>query len=84
MRPDLIQRNDIVTLVYEVPGVVLTVRGRATEAGAEGDTISVLNEQSKRTVQGTIVGPGRVMVRNGSPQVAASNASRGAGTSQTR
>jgi flagellar basal body P-ring formation protein FlgA len=84
MRPDLIQRNDIVTLVYEVPGVVLTVRGRATEAGAEGDTISVLNEQSKRTVQGTIVGPGRVMVRNGSPQVAASNASRGVGTSQTR
>jgi flagellar basal body P-ring formation protein FlgA len=58
MRPDLIQRNDIVTLVYEVPGVVLTMRGRATEGGAEGDTISVLNEQSKRTVQGTIAGPG--------------------------
>ena len=54
------------------------------EGGAEGDTISVLNEQSKRAVQGTIVGPGRVMIRNGSPQVAASNAARGASTSQTR
>lgn len=84
MRPDLIQRNDIVSLVYEVPGVVLTLRGRATEAGAEGDTISVLNEQSKRTVQGTIVGPGRVMIRNGAPQVATNNAARSAGTSQTR
>src|SRR5262245_11528935 len=83
MRPDLIQRNDVVTLVYEVPGVVLTMRGRATEGGAEGDTISVLNEQSKRTVRGTITGPGRVMIRNGSPQVAANNAVRGA-RSQTR
>jgi len=62
MRPQLVQRDETVTLVYEVPGVLLTIRGKATEAGAEGDTISVLNLQSKRTVQGTIVGPGRVAV----------------------
>ena len=48
------------TLIYEVPGIVLTMRGKAAESGAEGDVISVLNEQSKRTVQGIIVGPGRV------------------------
>ena len=62
MKPDLVQRNETVTLVYEVPGVVLTLRGKAAEGGAEGDVISVLNEQSKRTLQGVIIGPGRVAI----------------------
>jgi flagellar basal body P-ring formation protein FlgA len=38
----------------------LTMRGKALESGAEGDTVNVLNIQSKRTVQGTVSGPGRV------------------------
>jgi len=74
MKPDLVQRNETVTLVYEVPGVVLTLRGKAAEGGAEGDVISVLNEQSKRTLQGVIIGPGRVAISNGSPRVASNNA----------
>ena len=73
MKPDLVQRNETVTLVYEVPGVVLTIRGKAVDGGAEGDVINVLNEQSKRIVQGMIVGPGRVAVNNGSPRVASNN-----------
>jgi flagellar basal body P-ring formation protein FlgA len=73
MKPDLVQRNETVTLVYEVPGVVLTIRGKAVEGGAEGDVINVLNEQSKRTLQGVIVGPGRVAINNGSPRVASNN-----------
>ena len=71
MKPELVQRNETVTLVYEVPGIMLTVRGKATEGGAEGDVISVLNEQSKRTVQGVVVGPGRVIISTGSPRLAA-------------
>ena len=71
MKPELVQRNETVTLVYEVPGITLTVRGKAIEGGAEGDVISVLNEQSKRTVQGVIVGPGRVVISTGSPRLAA-------------
>ncbi len=71
MKPELVQRNETVTLIYQVPGIMLTVRGKATEGGAEGDVISVLNEQSKRTVQGVVVGPGRVVVSTGSPQLAA-------------
>ncbi len=64
MKPNVVQRNDTVTLVYEAPGLVLTLRGQAQEAGALGDTISVLNAQTKRVVQGVISGPGRVMVAN--------------------
>ena len=71
MKPDTIQRNEQVTLIYEVPGISLTVRGKAAEGGAEGDVISVLNEQSKRTVQGLIVGPGRVLIGARVPRMAA-------------
>lgn len=71
MKPELVQRNETVTLVYEVPGIVLTVRGKANEGGAEGDVISITNEQSKRTVQGVVSGPGRVTVSTGSPRLAA-------------
>jgi flagellar basal body P-ring formation protein FlgA len=64
MKPNIVQRNDTVTLVYEAPGLVLTLRGQAQEAGALGDTVSVLNQQTKRVVQGVVSGPGRVMVAN--------------------
>ena len=75
MKPELVARNETVTLIYEVPGIVLTVRGKAAEGGAEGDVISVLNEQSKRNVQGVVSGPGRVTVTSGSPRLAANIAS---------
>ena len=71
MKPELVQRNETVTLVYEVPGIVLTVRGRATEGGAEGDAITVINEQTKRPVQGVIAAPGRVIVGGANPRFAA-------------
>jgi flagella basal body P-ring formation protein FlgA len=84
MKPDLVQRNDVVTIIYEVPGVVLTIRGKAAEGGAEGDVINVLNEQSKRTLQGVIVGPGRVAINNGSPRVASSNPTGSIANANTR
>jgi flagellar basal body P-ring formation protein FlgA len=61
-KPELVHRDDNVTLVFEVPGILLTTRGKAIDAGAEGDVISVLNPQSKRTVQGIVSGSGRVTV----------------------
>lgn len=75
-KPDLVQRNETVTLVYEVPGITLTVRGRAMDGGGQGDVIGVLNEQSKRTVHGVIVGPGRVAISTGSPRLAANTLNR--------
>jgi flagella basal body P-ring formation protein FlgA len=71
MRPEQVQRNETVTLVYEVPGITLTVRGKAAEGGAQGDVIAVLNEQSKRTVQGVVDGPGRVIISTGAPRLVA-------------
>jgi flagella basal body P-ring formation protein FlgA len=62
MKAELVQRNDTVTLHYEVPGIVLSMRGKALDSGAEGDSVSVLNIQSKRTIQGVVTAPGHVTV----------------------
>ena len=61
------QRNEAVTITYEVPGIMLTVRGKALEAGAVGDVVGVLNIQSNRTVQATVIGPGRVTIAAARP-----------------
>jgi flagella basal body P-ring formation protein FlgA len=71
MKPLVVQRNEPVTITYVVPGIVLTVRGKAAESGAVGDMVNVLNIQSNRTVQATVTAPGRVTVGSSAPIVAA-------------
>ncbi|MBI4274347.1 MAG: flagellar basal body P-ring formation protein FlgA [Rhizobiales bacterium] len=71
MKPEYVVRNETVTIVYQVPGVLLTLRGKALESGTEGDIVSVLNVQSKRTIQGIVTAPGRVTVAGLKPQLAA-------------
>src|SRR5215470_4683024 len=61
-KPDLVQRDQGVTLIYETAGIYLTVLGKALDGGTEGDVVNVLNLQSKRTVSGVVVGRGRVAI----------------------
>nr|WP_041345432.1 flagellar basal body P-ring formation chaperone FlgA [Nitrobacter winogradskyi] len=68
-RPDLVQRDQAVTLIYQTAGIYLTVRGKATESGTEGDVVSVLNLQSNRTISGVVVGRGQVSVSPAAPVV---------------
>ncbi len=71
-REEVVGRGDIVTILYESRGIVISMRGRASEAGAVGDTIAITNIQSKRVLQGTVTGPGRVNVSpHGGGQIAA-------------
>ena len=70
-KADLVTRDQSVMLIYQVPGIYLTGRGRALESGTEGDTISVTSLQSKRTVQGRVIGPGQVAIVVARPQVTA-------------
>ena len=65
-RQEIVARNEVVTVMYEAPGLMLSMRGRAQEAGAQGDIISVMNIQSKKILQATVIGAGRVAV-NGTP-----------------
>jgi flagellar basal body P-ring formation protein FlgA len=62
MKPEIVRQNEPVTLVYEMPGILLTVRGKAVNSGSEGDVVNVINLQSNRTIQGTVIEPGRVKV----------------------
>ncbi len=70
-KPDLVQRDDNVTLIYEAAGLYLTIRGKAVENGTEGDTVSVLNLQSKRTVSGVVIGRGQVAISVATPRASA-------------
>ena len=72
--PDLVARGEMVTLVYDAPGISLSIRGISNEAGRLGATVSVLNATSKKVVQGTVVGPARVAVGPTPPQRQASAA----------
>src|SRR6266851_8639689 len=70
-KPDLVQRDQSVTLIYESVGLYLTIRGKALEGGTEGDVVSVLNLQSKRTVSGVVVGRGQVSISVPTPRLPA-------------
>jgi flagella basal body P-ring formation protein FlgA len=72
-KPDLVQRDQTVTLIYEAAGLYLTVRGKALEGGTEGDIVNVLNLQSKRTVSGTVIGRGQVSVSVAAPRLPSSS-----------
>lgn len=69
-KPDLVQRDQSVTLIYELAGLYLTVRGKAIEGGTEGDVVSVLNLQSKRTVSGVVTGRSQVTITGPAPRPA--------------
>ncbi|MBS1183800.1 MAG: flagellar basal body P-ring biosynthesis protein FlgA [Proteobacteria bacterium] len=60
--PRVVLRGDLVTLQYLRPGLTLSARGRALGDGAKGDIVSVLNEQSKRTIQGVVTSSGTIEV----------------------
>lgn len=60
--PLLVRRGEIVTMEIRTPYILITVRGRALDSGARGDTIRLRNTHSKKTLEAKIVGPGRVSV----------------------
>ena len=66
-KPDLVQRDQSVTVIYQTAGLYITARAKALDSGTEGDVISVLNPQSKRTVTGVVTGRGQVTIQIATP-----------------
>lgn len=60
--PELVARGESVTIVYETASVSLSMRGLANEAGRMGAVVNVVNVASKKVLQATVIGPGRVSV----------------------
>lgn len=63
--PELVARGESVTIVYETASVSLSMRGLANEAGRMGAVVNVVNVASKKVLQATVIGPGRVSVGPG-------------------
>jgi len=53
-----VRRGEMVTLQYAAPGISLTMRARALEDGAVGDSVRFLNTSSNRTIEAVVTGPG--------------------------
>ena len=68
MAPAVIERNQIVTLIFAQNGLEISAEGRALARGASGERIRVMNLASKSTVSGTVDSRGLVIVGPGSPK----------------
>jgi flagella basal body P-ring formation protein FlgA len=60
--PLLIHRNQLVSIVLEIPGLKLRAEGKALADAGQGDSIKVMNTQSKRIIDATAVAAGVVSV----------------------
>lgn len=60
--PAIIDRNQIVVLVYAAAGLTITTEARALGRGGVGDRLRVLNIASRMTVEGEIRPDGSVLV----------------------
>ncbi len=58
----VIERNQIVTLIYRHGGLLMTAEARALGRAGVGDTLRVMNIASRKTVSGTVSGDGSVIV----------------------
>lgn len=60
--PALVDRNDLVILVFAKHGLSISVEGRALGRGAAGDRIRVMNLSSRSSVTGKIRPDGQIEV----------------------
>jgi flagella basal body P-ring formation protein FlgA len=68
--PELVSRNDMVTIYYRSGPLTLTVRGQALSGAAKGEPVEVLNLMSKRVITTTAIARGAVEIATGPLAVA--------------
>ena len=68
--PALIERNQVVALVYARGGLTIATEGRALDRAGLGESVRVMNLGSRATVTGTVAEDGAVVVSTGAPQFA--------------
>jgi len=60
--PALVERNQLVTLVYNVGGLGITIEGRALARGGVGDVIQVMNLSSRSVLSAQVANDGTLRV----------------------
>ncbi len=61
--PTAIQRNALVTLEFKRGPLMITTEGRALAAGAVGDTVRVMNLNSKVILTAVVSGPNKAVTK---------------------
>ncbi|WP_010141287.1 flagellar basal body P-ring formation chaperone FlgA [Oceanicola sp. S124] len=61
--PAVVERNGIVSLIYDSGGLLITAEGRALGRGGVGDRLRVMNLSSRMTISGIIQSDGSVKVQ---------------------
>lgn len=59
--PDMVSKGELITIVYELPGLRLTARGKVLSNAGTGDIVRVVNLSSNRTIEVIITGPGKAV-----------------------
>lgn len=60
--PALVDRNQLVTLVYTAGGLGITTEGRALARGGVGDVVQVMNLSSRTVLAAQVLGDGTLRV----------------------
>ncbi len=61
--PAIVERNQLVMLVYRSDGLHIVAEGRALGRGAKGDFIRVMNLSSRSTVTGQVTAHGTIQMK---------------------
>ncbi len=61
-QPALVERNQLVSLIFLHGGLEIRADGRALGRGAAGETIRIMNLASRSTITGRVTGPGIIEV----------------------
>ncbi|WP_420820885.1 flagellar basal body P-ring formation chaperone FlgA [Roseovarius dicentrarchi] len=60
--PALVERNQIIALIYDKSGLSITTEGRSLSRAGPGEMVRVMNMTSRITVTGQVLPDGRVFV----------------------
>lgn len=68
--PAMVEKNGLVTMLLEAPGLSLTAQGRALGTAPRGSMVPVMNLASRSITEGQVIGPGRVRIALGTTPIA--------------
>ncbi len=71
--PLVVKKDDMVTVAFNAGGVSLSMQAKALGPAAAGDSITLMNTQSKKTIQALVTGPGRAVVGPEADAIRAAN-----------
>lgn len=62
--PALVERNQVVTVLYNIGLLSISVEARSLGRGGEGDVLRFVNIDSRTTITGTVLSDGSIHVKN--------------------